>query len=71
MGYTTGFTEPTSNLVCLMRFRTERLGCEVTSASTFTDYYTYRLQTYGNLTSSQDYKITLTTPTKMEIPQKE
>ena len=69
--YTTGFTVPTSNLVCLMRFRTERFGCEATSASATTDYYTYRLQTYENLLSSQDYKITLATPPKMEIPEKE
>ena len=61
MGFATGFNGPTSNLVCFVRFGTERFGCEVTSASASTNYYTYRLQTYENLPANQDYEITLTT----------
>lgn len=63
MGMTGGFSGPTSNMVCTITkmSNNERFGCEVTSASAQTYYYTYRIQSFENLPANNDYQITLTT----------
>lgn len=63
MGMSGGFNGPTSNMVCTIKkmSNNERFGCEVTSASSATNYYTYRLQSYENLGANTDYEIVLTT----------
>ena len=51
MGYTGGFSGPTSNMVCkvLRLSNSERYGCEVTAAGAATNYYYYRIQTFQNM----------------------
>ena len=58
-----GFSGPTSNLVCTIKQmnNNEIFGCEVTSASSQTNYYTYRLQSFENLAANVDYEFMLTT----------
>ena len=58
-----GFNGPTSNMVCtITKMSTkETYGCEVTSASSASLYYTYRRQTYEHLPSNTEFEIVLTT----------
>ena len=56
MGYSTGFNGPTSNLICTVTKMStqEKFGCDVTSASAQSLYYTYRLETHENLPPNTD-----------------
>lgn len=57
LGSGNGFNGPTINLVCKIIGITlsERFGCQVISATAYTNYYTYRLQSIEVLNANIDY----------------
>ena len=61
MGQSGGFNGPTSNSICtvLRMSNQERFGCEVTSDTSNSEVYYYRLQTQENLPANNDYEIML------------